>query len=145
MARAATEKVAKGLVGVLDLASQKGSVVDLQDLFLRLAFDSTCMMVTGFDLNSLCVEFPEIGFSKAMDEAQEVIFVRHLMPRFLWELQKKLHIGEAKRMNKATEVIDHTIAKLLAIKRDRIKAAASHQFNHEFDHQQDDAADLITW
>ncbi|XP_038882847.1 alkane hydroxylase MAH1-like [Benincasa hispida] len=142
MARAAMEKVEKGLVPILDyFCENKSLVVDLKDLFLRLAFDSTCMMVTGFDLNSLCLEFPEIPFSKAMDDVQEVLFLRHLYPKLYWELLKKLGIGETRRMKKACDTIDEVIANLMAVKRERL------QRDRELKELQlqDRGADLITW
>ncbi|XP_023004057.1 alkane hydroxylase MAH1-like [Cucurbita maxima] len=140
MAGAAREKVEKGLIPVLEFYCKNGEVVDLKDLFLRLAFDSTCMMVTGFDLNSLCLEFPEIPFSKAMDDVQEVLFLRHLYPKMYWELMKKLDIGEAKRMRKAAETIDHVIANLLAVKTERLNR--DREIKEEL---HDGGADLITW
>ncbi|XP_004142038.2 alkane hydroxylase MAH1 [Cucumis sativus] len=140
MARAAKEKVEKGLVPILEYFCESKKVVDLKDLFLRLAFDSTCMMVTGFHLNSLCIEFPEIPFSKAMDDVQEVLFLRHLYPKFYWELLKKLGIGEGKRMKKACDIIDEVIANLMAVKRERLQRDREVK-----EDQQDHGADLITW
>lgn len=140
MAGAAKEKVENGLVPILEFFCESKSSVDLKDLFLRLAFDSTCMMVTGFDLNSLSLEFPEIPFSKAMDDVQEVLFLRHLYPKFYWELLKKLEIGEAKRMKKACDIIDQVIANLMAVKRER-----SQRDRELKEEQQYRGADLITW
>lgn len=42
------EKVEKGLVPMLNDVAQQGMVVDLQDVFLRFAFDSMCKLVRSF-------------------------------------------------------------------------------------------------
>ena len=132
-------KVKTGLVPILDSVCENGSVLDLQDLFQRFSFDSTCMMVTGFDLNSLSLEFPEVPFSKAMDDAEEVIFVRHFFPKTIWEFQKKLQIGQPKRLKRAWEIIDETIAKLIASKRKSLK----NEMKEEDDNGKE-GVDLIT-
>ncbi|XP_022950284.1 alkane hydroxylase MAH1-like [Cucurbita moschata] len=120
------QKVKQGLIPILESVCENGSVLDLQDLFQRFSFDSTCKLVTGFDLNSLSLEFPQVPFSKAMDDVEEVIFLRHVFPKRLWEFQKKFQIGQAKRLKQAWEIIDQTIAKLIAAKRQSMN-----QLKHE--------------
>lgn len=51
-----------GLFPVLQEASKKGEIIDLQDVFQRFMFDTTCMIITGFDPASLRVGFPEVAF-----------------------------------------------------------------------------------
>ncbi|TYK12966.1 alkane hydroxylase MAH1-like [Cucumis melo var. makuwa] len=121
MTGVAKEKVEKGLVPILEHFCESKKVVDLKDLFLRLMFDSTCMMVAGFDFNSLSLDFPDMAFAKAMDDVQEVIFFRHLYPKFYWELLKKLGIGDAKKMKNGTDTINQAIANLIALKKQRLK------------------------
>ncbi|XP_022132442.1 alkane hydroxylase MAH1-like [Momordica charantia] len=115
------KKVKEGVVLVLESVCEDGSVLDLQDLFQRFSFDSTCMLVTGFDFNSLSIDFPQVPFSKAMDDVEEVILLRHFIPKSLWELQKKLQIGQPKKLKEAWEIIDQTIAKLIALKRESLQ------------------------
>ncbi|KGN48435.1 alkane hydroxylase MAH1 [Cucumis sativus] len=133
------KKVKAGLVPVLDSVCENGSVLDLQDLFQRFSFDSTCMFVTGFDLQSLSLEFPEVPFSKAMDEAEEVIFLRHFIPKKIWKFQNKLQIGPPTRLKQAWETIDETIGKLIASKRESLR----NQMKEEGDEQRE-GVDLIT-
>ncbi|XP_038882621.1 alkane hydroxylase MAH1-like isoform X2 [Benincasa hispida] len=133
------KKVKEGLVPILESVCENGSVLDLQDLFQRFSFDSTCMLVTGFDLNSLSLQLPEVPFSKAMDDVEEVIFLRHVFPKKIWEFHKKLQIGQPKRLKQAWEIIDETIAKLIASKRKSMK----NQMKEEAD-EQGIGVDLIT-
>ncbi|XP_023544417.1 alkane hydroxylase MAH1-like [Cucurbita pepo subsp. pepo] len=132
----AMKKVREELVSVLESVCENGSVLDLQDLFQRFSFDSTCMLVTGFDLHSLSLEFPQVPFSKAMDDIEEVIFLRHFIPKKIWEFQKKLQIGHPMRLQEAWEIIDQTIANLIATKRESLN-----QLREEKD---EEGVDLIT-
>ncbi|KAJ0040494.1 hypothetical protein Pint_27122 [Pistacia integerrima] len=66
-----------------------------QDLFQRFAFDSTCILVTGNDPGCLSSEFPEVPFAKAVEEAEESIFYRHVVPeRKRVELSKGFTVKE---------------------------------------------------
>ncbi|KAL2528074.1 Cytochrome [Forsythia ovata] len=71
------EKVEKGLIPILESVCKKSQVIDLQDLFQRLTFDTTCILVTSYDPGCLSIEFPDVPFAKAMDDAEETIFLRH--------------------------------------------------------------------
>ncbi|XP_074377267.1 alkane hydroxylase MAH1-like [Apium graveolens] len=91
--RISTVKVKIELTAIMDHVSQQGRVVDKQDLFQRLTFDTTCMFVTGYDPRCLDIKLHEVPFSKAMDETEEVIFTHHLMPQTLWKLMRWRNIG----------------------------------------------------
>ncbi|XP_058186064.1 alkane hydroxylase MAH1-like [Rhododendron vialii] len=117
LVKTSQDKVEKGLVPLLDHVSKLGLVVDLQDLFQRLTFDTTCMLVTGYDPGCLSVELPDVPFSKAMDAAEEAVFNRHAVPVSIWKLQKWLGIGQEKRLSKACETLDQIIAKFISTKK----------------------------
>lgn len=53
LAKVSREKVEIGLVSLLETAAREDQVVDLQDLFQRFMFDTTCALVTGFDPGSV--------------------------------------------------------------------------------------------
>ncbi|KAI9196548.1 hypothetical protein LWI28_024841 [Acer negundo] len=61
-------KVERGLIPVLENVSKLGIAVDMQEVFQRFTFDSTCLMVLGFDPNCLSVEFPQVAFGKVYDD-----------------------------------------------------------------------------
>ncbi|THG11863.1 hypothetical protein TEA_000418 [Camellia sinensis var. sinensis] len=82
------DKVEKGLIKVLEHVSKQGLVVDLQDLFQRLTFDTTCMLVTGYDPGCLSIDLPHVPFAKAMDDVAEAIFIRHVVPASVWKFQR---------------------------------------------------------
>ncbi|KAM3280993.1 alkane hydroxylase MAH1 [Capsicum chacoense] len=114
-------KVEKGLIPVLDHVCNKGCEVDLQDLFQRFTFDTTCILVTGYDPGCVSIDFPDVPFSKAMDDAEEVILFRHALPEIVWKLQRWLRIGEEKKMISARETLDYTIDKYISKKRKYVK------------------------
>ncbi|KAJ0097941.1 hypothetical protein Patl1_27750 [Pistacia atlantica] len=102
---------------MLDNVSKQCKPVDLQDLFQRFAFDSTCILVTGNDPGCLSSEFPEVPFAKTVEEAEESIFYRHVVPERVWKLQRWLGIGEEQKLKKSKEVTDRTILEYIQKKR----------------------------
>lgn len=63
-ARTTWNKVEKEIVPILNHNSEMGIQMDLQELFQRLAFDSTCLVVLGHDPFSLCINLPNIREEK---------------------------------------------------------------------------------
>ncbi|XP_059308000.1 alkane hydroxylase MAH1-like [Lycium ferocissimum] len=121
LVKTSREKVEKGLIPVLDHVCHKSVIVDLQDLFQRFTFDTTCILVTGYDPGCVSIDFPDVPFSKAMDDAEEVILARHVIPGVIWRLQKWLGIGEEKKLIKAVETMDNVIGSYISKKRDKLK------------------------
>lgn len=115
-----SEKIEHGLVPVLEHVSGQGSVVDLQDLFQRFTFDTTCVLVTGFDPGCLSIGLPDVPFSRAMDDAEEAIFIRHCLPETFWKLQRFLGIGHEKQLARAWKVLDNVIHSYISKKRDEL-------------------------
>ncbi|WOL07090.1 hypothetical protein Cni_G15826 [Canna indica] len=117
VACASRDKVEKGLVPLLDEIARRGTVVDLQDVFLRLTFDMTSYLVFGVDPCCLSIGFPTIPFARAMDDAMSAIFIRHVIPPAGWKLMRWLSIGEEKKLATAWKVIDDFIAECVAEKK----------------------------
>ncbi|KAF8410959.1 hypothetical protein HHK36_003496 [Tetracentron sinense] len=134
-----TVKLQKGLIPVLEHVSGLSLVVDLQDVFQRFTLDTTCMLVTGYDPGCLSVEFPDVPFAKALDDAEEALFFRHIVPESYWKLQRWLGIGEEKKLNRAWGTLDHFIAKYIAQKREELS-----QRTTRMKEEQEGAADLLT-
>ncbi|XP_047325212.1 alkane hydroxylase MAH1-like [Impatiens glandulifera] len=120
LGRISMDKVKNGLIPILDNAANRGTVLDLQDLFNRLIFDTSCKIVTGYDPRSLSLELPEVPFSNAIDEAEESVLVRHGLPDSLWKLARWLGIGSEKTLKHAWKVLDVEIAKYISMKREQM-------------------------
>ncbi|WOH11880.1 hypothetical protein DCAR_0831376 [Daucus carota subsp. sativus] len=138
--RISTEKVEIALITVLDHFTEQGQVVDMQDLFQRLTFDTTCMFVTGYDPGCLDIKLHEVPFLKAMDQTEEVIFTRHLMPQTLWKLMRWLNVGSEKKMSQAKKIIDDELYTYIKRKRKEVSSAGG-KFE---DGAQGNRADLLT-
>ncbi|XP_050204661.1 alkane hydroxylase MAH1-like [Mercurialis annua] len=113
--------VEKALVPVLELVADQGSVVDLQDLFQRFTFDITCELVTGFNPKCLSPEFPEVEFSKALENGEEGVFYRYFFPEPFWKFQRWLGFGPEWRMQKAQKVLNDVSAEYILRKREQLK------------------------
>ncbi|KAK4364270.1 hypothetical protein RND71_015628 [Anisodus tanguticus] len=133
------DRVNNGLVPFLEFMANEGKIFDLQDVFLRFAFDTTCILVTGFDPGSLSVELNNIAFLKAMNDAGEAVAVRHLLPQSVWKLQQWLGIGPENKLRKAREIIDLQIGKYLLMKRDELRAK-----RENLKEQEEEGVDLLT-
>lgn len=120
LVKTSQDKVEKGLIPILEHVSKKGLVVDLQDLFQRFTFDTTCILVTGYDPCCLSPELLDVPFSKAMDDAEEAVFTRHVVPESIWKLQRWLGIGPEKKLSKAWETLDRIIGAYITMKRDEL-------------------------
>ncbi|THF99498.1 hypothetical protein TEA_029573 [Camellia sinensis var. sinensis] len=118
--KTAQDKVEKGLIKVLEHVSKQGLVVDLQDLFQRLTFDTTCILVTGYDPGCLSIDLPYVPFTKAMDDVTEAIFIRHVVPESVWKFQRWVSIGHEKKLRNARKTLDHIIEKYISMKRDEL-------------------------
>ncbi|VVB09724.1 unnamed protein product [Arabis nemorensis] len=113
-------KLEKGLVPLLDHVAKEKLIVDLEDVFQRFTFDTTCVFATGYDPGCLSVDMPEIEFAKALDDAEEAIFFRHIKPEILWKMQSLFGLGDEKKMTKARATFDRVCSKYIASKRDKV-------------------------
>ncbi|KAF2284233.1 hypothetical protein GH714_020012 [Hevea brasiliensis] len=112
--------VEKGLVPVLEHAAEQGLVMDMQDLFQRFTFDITCILATGYNPRCLSIDFPDVEFSKAMDDTEETLFFRHLTPEWFWKLQRSLRIGQEWKMQRAWKTLDRLSAEYISRKRKQL-------------------------
>ncbi|EOX92294.1 Cytochrome P450 [Theobroma cacao] len=138
--RTSRAKVEKGLIPVLEHVAKRGLVLNLEDVFQRFAFDSTCILVTGYDPECLSVEFPEVLFSKALDDAEEAIFYRQIRPQSFVKLQRWLNMGQERKYRKAWEVLDDIIPKYICQKREELNKLKE-GFVSEID---EEGVDLLT-
>ncbi|CAF1699323.1 unnamed protein product [Brassica oleracea var. botrytis] len=94
-------KLRQGLVPILENASEKNILVDLQDLFQRFLFDTSSILMTGYDPRYLSTEMPKVEWGAAVEGVSDGIFYRHFKPAFLWRLQHWIGIGIEKKMRSA--------------------------------------------
>ncbi|KAL5840758.1 hypothetical protein ACOSQ4_013366 [Xanthoceras sorbifolium] len=122
----------KGLIPFLEHVSEQGSVVNLQDLFTRYAFDFASSITTGSNPNSLMYNgLEENRFVKALDVACETIFVRHIIPEIIWKMQRWIGIGKEREFKESWGIIDRFCAKHISIKRDQLSNSTTTKEDQE--------------
>ncbi|MED6207522.1 hypothetical protein PIB30_036583 [Stylosanthes scabra] len=126
------KKVQNGLIPIFDHACFYGKVLDIQDVFSRLMFDETSIMVLGRDPKSLSIEFPLVEAEKAFDEIEESIFFRHSVPTSVWKFQEWLQIGhQEKKMAKACKNFDQFLYSCIATRHQELSTCIKSCNNHE--------------
>jgi len=132
-ARCSRDKVERSLLPFLAHAADEGAPCDLHDVFLRLTFDMTCTLVFGVDPGCLAIGLPVVPFARAMDDALETLFLRHITPMACWKLMSRLEVGQEKKMAAARRTIDRFVAGTIAKRRaDKLEQGTS------------DSADLLS-
>ncbi|KAJ7976595.1 Cytochrome P450 family protein [Quillaja saponaria] len=122
MERTIQKKVESCLIPVLDYISQEANGFDLQDVFQRFTFDNICSLVFGFDPECLSIQFPEVEYEKAFNEMEEILFIRHIVPRSFWKLKKGLQIGQEKKLTESLQIVEQFIYERIASKRKEVNS-----------------------
>ncbi|KAM3354502.1 hypothetical protein ACQJBY_025281 [Aegilops geniculata] len=123
VSRCTRRKVESDLLPLLARAADAGSgECDLQDVFLRLTFDTTTTLVFGVDPGCLAVGFPQVPFARAIDDAMDVLLVRTVLPLSWWKLVRRLGVGYERKMTVAWRDIDWFIGDTIAKRREAVKA-----------------------
>ncbi|KAL0443152.1 UNVERIFIED_CONTAM: Alkane hydroxylase MAH1 [Sesamum latifolium] len=116
-------KVETGLVPVMELVSETGTEVDVQELFQRLTFDCSCILVLGHDPTSLCKELPHLPYEKAFADIGEAALYRHILPQVIWKLQRWLQVGKERKLKQGMEHIDRFLSHCISLKQQSYTAA----------------------
>ncbi|XP_057765280.1 alkane hydroxylase MAH1-like [Salvia miltiorrhiza] len=107
--RTVWHKVETGLFPVLDHFCAEGKDLDLQDVFQRLTFDNICKFVVDYDPCSLRPDLPFLPCEKAFSTIAEPLLHRHLVPEWMWRLQKWLNVGDERTLARAALALDDFI------------------------------------
>ncbi|MED6188994.1 hypothetical protein PIB30_091254 [Stylosanthes scabra] len=130
------KKVDNYLLPLLNEVSESRTIVDLQDIFHRFTFDIMCSMVLAFDPNCLpnkLTQFPEVAVEEAFNKMGDAIVYRHLVPRWLWKLQKWFQIGHERDSISIQQIMDQFF-------RDRISSPGEEK--SRFNHTKDDESNF---
>ncbi|GFY98855.1 cytochrome P450, family 94, subfamily B, polypeptide 3 [Actinidia rufa] len=60
------------LIPILSSAAKKGTILDLQDILQRFAFDNICTIAFGYDPETLIPSLPDVKFAQAFEEALRI-------------------------------------------------------------------------
>ncbi|XP_021764274.1 cytochrome P450 94A2-like [Chenopodium quinoa] len=90
------------LLPMLSEAAKNGTILDLQNILRRFAFDNICKIGFGYDPEYLSPSLPEEKFAAAFEEAVTISTSRFqaLFP-VIWKITRFLNIGSEKRLKQA--------------------------------------------
>lgn len=92
------------------------SVIDLQDVLKRFAFDNICGVAFGVETSTLLNEDGVHGeaFFKAFDDAVEISFARMFHPTTLvWRAMRFAGVGSERRLREAIRAIDEYVTTMI--------------------------------
>ncbi|XP_058760853.1 alkane hydroxylase MAH1-like [Vicia villosa] len=113
------QKLENWLLPFLDHHASKGvQVLDLQDIFERFTFDISCSFIFGID--PIChpynfKEVSDIASVKAISVIEDMILLRHYIPKHIWKVQKWLQIGQEKKGKVAQQIFEQFLSKCIAM------------------------------
>ncbi|KAK4439576.1 Alkane hydroxylase MAH1 [Sesamum alatum] len=126
-------KVETGLIPIMELVSETGTKMDVQELFQRFAFDCSCILVLGHDPISLCMELPHLPHEKAFADIEEALQYRHILPQVIWKQQRWLQVGEERKLKEGMENIDRFLSQCISMKQQNDTVAMDPAGREDFD------------
>lgn len=108
------------LMPLLASAAKSGSVIDMQDILQRFAFDNICKIAFGYDAENLSPSLPQpkAKFAEAFEDA-----VRISSGRFqeffsvIWRIKRFFNLGSEKRLRVAVSEIREFAKKIVREKK----------------------------
>ncbi|MCL7052268.1 hypothetical protein MKW94_020809 [Papaver nudicaule] len=96
-------EVSDRLLPMLSTTAEQNSVLDLQDILQRFAFDNICKISFGYDPAYLSPSLHKTEFASAFEEATEISGRRFgsVIP-VVWKVKRFLNIGSQKKLKQAT-------------------------------------------
>lgn len=89
------------LIPTLEIAAAENSIVDLQDILQRFAFDNICRIAFGYDPAYLLPSLPEANFAVVFDGALRLISERfNSNIPLVWKIKQALGVGNEKQLQK---------------------------------------------
>jgi len=117
------EETTDRLLPILHHASERGSVLDLQDILQRFAFDTICRVAFGVDPACLEGSLPVSELAQAFDTAAKLSCERSSAPiQLVWKAKRMLKIGSEKRLSEAVRVVHEFAMEVIERRRSEISA-----------------------
>nr|VDD29940.1 unnamed protein product [Brassica oleracea] len=81
-----TIKLKESLIPFLDNAADEKTIIDLQDVFKRFMFETSSILMTGYDPMSVSIGMPEVLFDEAVETGRDT--TSSVLTWFFWLLSK---------------------------------------------------------
>ncbi|KAF3775460.1 Cytochrome P450 94A2 [Nymphaea thermarum] len=122
---AVLSEVSGRLLPLLASAAKSKTVLDLQDVLQRFAFDNICKIAFGSDPGCLDPDVPASDFAAAFDDAVWLTGQRLTTAVwFVWKLKRALRIGSEKRLFDSVRIINDFAGKLIRERKAKRATAA---------------------
>ncbi|GJN13775.1 hypothetical protein PR202_gb00518 [Eleusine coracana subsp. coracana] len=114
------EEITTRLMPVLAEAAEKGTVLDLQDVFRRFTFDTICKISFGLDPGCLDRDMPVSKLADAFDAATRLCAMRGAaVSPMVWKMKRLLNIGSERELRKNIKIVDELAAAMIQERRAR--------------------------
>ncbi|KAF9607874.1 hypothetical protein IFM89_003578 [Coptis chinensis] len=114
------------LIPILSEAAANNSVLDLQDILQRFAFDNICKIAFGFDPEYLSPSLPQAAFAVAFEDAMRISSERfgYIFP-VTWKLKRALNLGSEKQLKQAISQTREFAQNIVKEKKQELKDKSS--------------------
>uniref|UniRef100_A0A0C9S7D8 TSA: Wollemia nobilis Ref_Wollemi_Transcript_13801_1561 transcribed RNA sequence n=1 Tax=Wollemia nobilis TaxID=56998 RepID=A0A0C9S7D8_9CONI len=104
------------LLPLLRRACEKRATIDLQDVFLRLAFDIVCLVGFGIDPGSFGsdLHLPRVPYLEAYEDAVEATMIRMFTPAFCWKTVRHFDLTWERRLRRGQKIMEQYVDDNLA-------------------------------
>ncbi|PSS14568.1 Cytochrome P450 94A2 like [Actinidia chinensis var. chinensis] len=114
------------LIPILSSAAKNGTILDLQDILQRFAFDNICTIAFGYDPETLIPSLPDVKFAQAFEEAVRISSQRfgHIHP-MIWKIKRAFDIGSEKQLRISVNEVREFAREILREKKNELKTKSS--------------------
>ncbi|KAL9251310.1 Alkane hydroxylase MAH1-like protein [Drosera capensis] len=120
-------RIVRGFFNASSEAPQ--AAIDLQELFQRFFYDLSSQMICSHDPNSLSLQWPDLSVVRALSQAMEVVYLRHILPESVWKIQRMLELGEEKKMKRAEEILHSVASQLVSKKHEQLASGVGNDYD----------------
>ncbi|KAK9057366.1 hypothetical protein SSX86_022201 [Deinandra increscens subsp. villosa] len=107
------------LLPILATASANTTVLDLQDVLQRFAFDNICKLAFDYDPANLTPSFPLATFGTAFEDALRISSERfRAITPLVWKLKRRFNVGSEKRLREAVSEVRRFAVKVMNEKKE---------------------------
>ncbi|CAB4280516.1 unnamed protein product [Prunus armeniaca] len=112
------EEVEHRLIPLLEEAAESKSVLDLQEILRRFAFDTVCKVSLGSDPFCLDLTRPVPPLVEAFDCASGISARRATAPLYLmWKVKRALNIGSENKLKEAVKLVHGSVHEIIQNKK----------------------------
>lgn len=122
----AETELSERLIPILTSAAANKTVLDLQDILQRFAFDNICKVAFGYDPAYLLPSLPEAEFPVAFEDATRLISERLNSPLpLVWKIKRVFNVGSEKQLKEAVRIVREFAKEVVREKKQELREKSS--------------------